>query len=177
MTLLMTHMVTPAPNGMTTLHLDVVFMMILISSPQISVVLAEEEQSKIQTLLILSQSLIPALMMIRLKIPMETLAQTGTMITLLVVEITMMLTLLHLSNAVHAMVAVKMKMAVTQNFHKNQMKNALMMTQLAIKMETHVLDGMTPILQDVETMTMSYSKLLTDVASVEVVVKIHKAVT
>lgn len=116
-------------------------------------------------------------MMTRLKIPMETPAQTGTMITLLVVEITMMLTLLHLSNAVHAMVAVKMKTAVTQNFHKNQMKNALMMTQLAIKMETHVLDGMTPILQDVETMTMSYSKLLTDVASVEVVVKIHKAVT
>jgi hypothetical protein len=44
-------------------------------------------------------------------------------------------------------------------------------------METHVLDGMMPTLQDVETMTMSYSKPLTDVASVEVDVKIHKAVT
>lgn len=175
MTLLMTHMATPARNGMTTLHLDVDIMMILISSPQISVALAVEEQSKIQTLLNLS--LKHALMMTRLKILMETLAQIGTTITLLVVEITMMWTLLHLSNAVHAMVAVKMKTAVAQNFHKPQMKNALTMTQLAIKMETHALDGMTPILQDVETMTMSYSKPLTDVASVEVDVKIQKAVT
>jgi hypothetical protein len=175
MTLLMTHMATLARNGMTTLLLDVVFMMILISSPQISVALAEEEQSKIQTLLNLS--LKHALMMTRLKILTETLAQIGMTIILLVVEITMMWTLLHLSNAAHAMVAVKMKTAVTQNFHKPQMKNAPTMTQLAIKMETHVLDGMTPILQDVETMTMSYSKLLTDVASVEVDVKILKAVT
>jgi len=136
---------------------------------------SEEEQSKIQTLLNLS--LKHALMMTRLKILMETLAQIGMTIILLVVEITMMWTLLHLSNAAHAMVAVKMKTVVTQNFHKLQMKNAATMTQLAIKMETHVLDGMTPILQDVETMIMSYSKLLTDVASVEVDVKILKAVT
>jgi hypothetical protein len=123
-------MATPAPNGMTVLLLDVVFMMIRISSLQSSVVLAVEEQSKMIKLMILS--LIHALTMTRLKMLMETLAQTGTTTTLLVVEITMMLTLLPLSNAVHVMVAVKMKTAVVHNFRRPPMKNAPMMTQLAI---------------------------------------------